>query len=377
MGDASIGIVMGSITSTQSTSPRQEDYPQVPHLINGGRPDESLSQMFMWSGDRGIERVDGTFVVIAESTSTEAAPANLTFVCPRTPLDEIPPICVGRNKSDETRTIVVNGMNQEPEEFVVWAKMYAEAARRDVLPLYNLSKGMFLDTLQASSDRLNILENRTTAALVEKILEAAQEAAPLHLVGHSQGALVISRALFDSMRILKNELTPEGFERFFRGVTVETFGGAAALYPSGPSYIHYVNDGDPVSYYLGVGRCGLSPEEQREVEAAMQVPLALRLSLSAVCNPYVPWSVVHPGEGARIVRVPRAERSTWTQAHGMQEYLKARLDPSRPELFGPETITQAPSAASRHFVAMYLVTGASGVKGTLGAFFSSRKGAGE
>lgn len=365
---------MGRVTNTQSTARRQEDPPPVADSETSASPIEALSEMFMWRGARPIKEVDGTFVVVTKSP--ELAVADLAFVSSSTPLDEIPPICVSQNERVETRTIVVNGINQEPEDFVRWAKMYAEAAHRDVLPLYNLSKGMFLDTLQASSDRLNILENRTTAALVEKILEAAQEAAPLHLVGHSQGALVISRALFESMRILKSELTPEGFERFFRGLTVETFGGAAALYPSGPSYIHYVNDRDPVSYYLGVGRYGLSPQERREIEGAMQAPLALRWSLSAVGNPNVPWAVIHPGEGARIVRVPHSPHSTWIQAHGVQEYLRARLDPSRPELFGPETLTQAPSVASRHVVAMYSVTGASGVKGVFGAFFSSRAEAG-
>ena len=365
---------MNPTTSARSRAIREGEPQQLSHLLQLETFTSAIgafSEMFKGPG----EEVDGTFIVVAENTGDAQAP--LTFVSPTTPLDNIPPICVGQKENGKTRTIVVNGMNQEPKEFIVWAEIYAEAAPGPVLPLYNLSKGMFLDTLEASSDRLNILESRTTAALVEKILEAAQEAAPLHLVGHSQGALVISRALFESMRILKSELTPQGFERFFRGLTVETFGGAAALYPSGPTYIHYVNDRDPVSYYLGVGRYGLSPQEQREVAASMQVPLTLRLSLSAVGNRYAPWAVVHPGEGARIVRVPHAASSTWLEAHSMQEYLKARRDPSRPELFGPETLTKAPSAASRHAVEAYKATGASGVKGIVGAFFSSWEGAGD
>jgi hypothetical protein len=76
-----------------------------------------------------------------------------------------------------------------------------------------------------------------------------------------RGALVTSGAL----SLVKNQLERDAqlpgaqgqearqlLERF-NNIKVETFGGAAASYPSGPQYVHYIHTGDPVPMTAGLG----------------------------------------------------------------------------------------------------------------------------
>src|SRR4030095_119201 len=79
--------------------------------------------------------------------------------------------------------------------------------------------------------------------------------AAVNLVGHSQGALIISRALGDvrnRLRIERNLSGPQ-IESLLGNVTVTTFGGASGHYPNGPQYYHYINRGDYVTMPAGLG----------------------------------------------------------------------------------------------------------------------------
>ena len=74
-------------------------------------------------------------------------------------------------------------------------------------------------------------------------------------MAHSQGALVTSRALnhvAQRMRI-EDGMSQADVEKAMSKLKVETFGGAAAHFPDGPKYVHYVNTKDMVPSMFGQG----------------------------------------------------------------------------------------------------------------------------
>jgi pimeloyl-ACP methyl ester carboxylesterase len=77
----------------------------------------------------------------------------------------------------------------------------------------------------------------------------------VHLVGHSQGALITASALQQVKDYLNRPSWlggPSGSEAAalkerFNQIKVESYGGAAGSWPQGPQYVHYVNPRDPVN----------------------------------------------------------------------------------------------------------------------------------
>ena len=74
-------------------------------------------------------------------------------------------------------------------------------------------------------------------------------------MAHSQRALVTSRALNDVAQRLRIEdgMSPAQVAKTMSKLKVETFGGAAAHFPDGPQYVHYVNNKDIVPTWFGQG----------------------------------------------------------------------------------------------------------------------------
>jgi hypothetical protein len=77
----------------------------------------------------------------------------------------------------------------------------------------------------------------------------------VHVMAHSQGGLITSRALnhvYNRLRV-EDGMSKGDAQKLMGKLQVETFGAAATRYPDGPQYVHYVNRGDPVPGAFGLG----------------------------------------------------------------------------------------------------------------------------
>ncbi len=126
---------------------------------------------------------------------------------------------------------------------------------RDVVGIRNATRGMIRDLSQCLLDKLDLGTNPAVETTKRAILDAIKANQPLHLIGHSQGALILSRALFD----VRNSLMLEGgmnaatAEATLSNIKVTTMGGASMNYPDGPRYTHWVNTYDLVPTSQGIG----------------------------------------------------------------------------------------------------------------------------
>ena len=122
----------------------------------------------------------------------------------------------------------------------------------EVVGVHNATEGLLSDLGQALADKANLGKNRAVDTTVEMIERSLSHETPLHLVGHSQGALIISRAISKVSKKLSGEgLDAKQVRSELAPITVTSLGGAAWTYPEGPTYHHYYNDKDVVPMLLG------------------------------------------------------------------------------------------------------------------------------
>lgn len=169
----------------------------------------------------------------------------------------IPPVLPDNGKSAERTVIMVNGIMTDAALQASDLQAMANTGCK-VVGVHNATRGMLRDLAQCVGDKwdLNMAHNQATATVcrvIREVLESNEE--PPLLVGHSQGALVLSNAL--------GQVAEKGLEK----LEVVTMGGAAWTFPEGPRYRHYVNLFDLVPMGAGVGALGWltgsSPDEVR------------------------------------------------------------------------------------------------------------------
>lgn len=148
--------------------------------------------------------------------------------------------------------LFINGVGGRPEDNAYQSQLMADATGAKVIGFYNATEGWVSDMLQTIGDRLGIGRNRAVDSLARTVHERIQRGESTRLLGHSQGAMIISRALEQVRgRLEKGGLSAGQIEAKLSLVSVETFGGAARVYPDGPKYDHYVNGFDPVTLFSG------------------------------------------------------------------------------------------------------------------------------
>ncbi|WP_224242556.1 hypothetical protein [Hyalangium gracile] len=113
------------------------------------------------------------------------------------------------------------------------------------------------DLVQCLTDKTGRVPNSATSALALQVVKDLEAGRPVHLMAHSQGALVTSNALSATKEYLLHERQPPlseaAVDKMMSRIKVETFGGAAASYPYGPQYVHYINTFDTVPMNAGLG----------------------------------------------------------------------------------------------------------------------------
>ncbi|HWS86713.1 MAG TPA: hypothetical protein VN282_07100 [Pyrinomonadaceae bacterium] len=220
---------------------------------------------------RGGRQFDGLFVGAGGATYS-----------PSTPLGSVRPVLPrGGARVDET-LVYVNGINTTKDGQLNSLQRIADQTGARVVGIHNATRGATLDIIQSISDTLDIGRNPAVDTLASTVYEEIRAGRTVHLMAHSQGGLITSRALTDvrNRLMLEDGLSAREAEALLSRVRVETFGGAAAYYPNGPQYVHYVNRLDPVPGLFGLG------------------PLASPL--------------VHPGRGAVVHR--------FTSAHDVHDF---------------------------------------------------------
>jgi hypothetical protein len=142
----------------------------------------------------------------------------------------------------------------------------ADTTGANVFGVHNATWGAVRDVVQSGFDKTPGLQdtNPASTALAETIMQDLEAGEPVHLVAHSQGALITSSALGQVQEQLTEAHGAERAEELMSTIQVETFGGAATSYPYGPQYVHYVNEDDFVPMTFGLG----SIEDPAERQAA-------------------------------------------------------------------------------------------------------------
>lgn len=218
------------------------------------------------------------------------------------------PALPGTGLQTSVPTIYVNGILNSVADQARFMSGLADATGSAVYGIHNASQGIMGDLWQSLRDKLDLGRNPpvdTVAEYVHDQLVAGGDV-PVNLIGHSQGALIISRALSDVRRqlLIEDGLSKQQVEALLSRVTVTTFGGASGHYPDGPQYTHYVNRGDYVAMPAGLG-----------LDLVPGIPL------------------LHAGRGAKIIRFTDF---SLPNPHASDIYLNIYRRPGTP--FTPEEL---------------------------------------
>ncbi len=188
---------------------------------------------------------DGKFV----GAAGKAYPGN-------TPLSDIPSVKPNNGTQSNGKTIIyVNGINTEKSGQANSMQAIANRTGSNVVGIHNSTEGMLKDLAQSLGDKANLGNNPAVNAVADAVYNEIKAGREVQLMGHSQGGLILSRALSDVKRRLMIEggMSKSQAESTLKNVKVETFGAAAGSYPDGPKYVHYVNRADPVPVLFGLG----------------------------------------------------------------------------------------------------------------------------
>ncbi len=174
---------------------------------------------------------------------------------PGTPLSQIPGVTPKNNPNPSETILYVNGIGNSKDTQFRSLQGIADTTGAKIIGVHNATEGMAADVLQCVKDKLDKGKNPAVDTLADTIYSELKAGRSVHLMGHSQGGLITSRALSHVANRLRIEdgLSKADTEKLLGKVKVETFGAAAWSYPDGPKYVHYVNDKDLVPKAFGVG----------------------------------------------------------------------------------------------------------------------------
>jgi hypothetical protein len=163
---------------------------------------------------------------------------------PGTPLSQIPGV-QPEGKAAKGTVVYVNGMLTPLTQQLEDMKAIANTTGAQVLGVHNATEGLVGDALQSTADVTGIGKNAAVETLAATLVSELSAGRPVHLVAHSQGAIITQRALREAQKTVGAEA--------LKLVTVETYGGAGGIYPDGPKYTHYINKRDLVPNMFGLG----------------------------------------------------------------------------------------------------------------------------
>lgn len=178
-----------------------------------------------------------------------------------TPLSQVPAYEPKGGVKTPGTIIYVNGMMTDKAGQEATLQAIADKTGQKTIGIHNSTEGFFKDLGQCITDKMDKGKNPAVDTLADSLYNELKAGRDVSLMAHSQGGLITSRALSDVAKRLRIEdgLSPAQVQEKLGKVSVETFGAAAATYPDGPKYVHYVNDKDPVPGIFGLGTSGKGP----------------------------------------------------------------------------------------------------------------------
>lgn len=229
---------------------------------------------------------------------------------PNTPLSQIPAVePTGGVRNNET-IIYTNGILNNTDDQYASMQAIAEQTGSRVIGVRNATEGFVGDAVQVFNDRVDRVNNPAVDTLADTVYNELRQGNPVHLMAHSQGGIVTSRALTDvkNRLIAEDGLSIAEAEQRMSAIKVETFGAAARSYTDGPQYVHYIRKNDAVPQSLGLGSNNYSD------------------------SPY-------PGRGAVVHEFEGKDEPIFGIPHGFNDYyIKDRVpfDQARQGNFNPE-----------------------------------------
>jgi hypothetical protein len=170
-------------------------------------------------------------------------------------LSQVPAVKPSDGRKPNETIIYINGINTTKDEQAASLQAIADRTGAQVIGIHNATEGIVTDLGQCITDKLDKGRNPAVDTLADTVYNEITAGRSVHLLAHSQGGLITSRALTHVYQRLQLEdgLSPAAAERLLGRVKVETFGAAAGHYPNGPQYVHYINRDDIVPSWFGLG----------------------------------------------------------------------------------------------------------------------------
>ncbi len=175
---------------------------------------------------------------------------------PNTPLSQVPGYQPAGGVRNNETIIYTNGIQTDVAGQAASLQGIADTTGSRVVGVHNATDGFAADLRQCIQDKTDLGRNPAVDTLANTVYNELQAGRSVHLMGHSQGGLITSRALEHVQQRLRTEggMTRAQAEQAMSNIRVETFGAAAGHYPDGPQYVHYINRADPVPTMFGLGQ---------------------------------------------------------------------------------------------------------------------------
>ncbi len=245
----------GDRDASQRSAPAQKQADQeAVAKVTGGASDAEVARVSTQSPEALPDNLkdrayDGTFV--GQNGKAYASD---------TPLSEVPgvlPKGLAPGAEPKETILYVNGIQTSKDAQAQSLQSIADQTGARVVGIHNATQGMGKDLLQCVSDKMGVGRNPAVDQLTDVVLAKLEAGESVHLMAHSQGGLITSRALRQvSQKLAAQGLSPAEIQTKLGLIHAETFGAAAYSYPDGPKYEHYVNQADPVPRMAGLGGSG-------------------------------------------------------------------------------------------------------------------------
>jgi hypothetical protein len=152
------------------------------------------------------------------------------------------------NVPPQGQIVFINGMNTTLDEQRETMQEIAGAGF-EVIGVHNATEGVMRDGIQALGDKFGVMHNKAVETTTRLLYETVTASPPVQrqFVGHSQGALILSRSLKQVEAQLRREgKSEDDIRKMFGRVEVQTLGGASFDFPPGVRATHFINDSDPI-----------------------------------------------------------------------------------------------------------------------------------
>lgn len=194
------------------------------------------------NANRNEQETDGAWLDARGVQGTRANVDSLTAAMPKKPTTNVV-------------AVYINGSDTLAKQHAADLQEVAEATGYPTVGLHTYDKGMMHGAWEAIRLKMGLgSAPPPVRALTEYIAARLDSGQEMILVAYSRGSLVIEWALKNTVAAMRSKgLKDAQIARKLSAISVETYGGIADDFPSGPRYKHYVNCQDLFSKLVGPG----------------------------------------------------------------------------------------------------------------------------